>query len=99
NVTVSEFAGTLINAPGMQFPVLDASGIEGRWDLSLNWIVLNPATGSNAPAQSIPEASLPSGGLLLPEAVTKELGLKMELQKRPLPVLVVDHVDERPSEN
>jgi uncharacterized protein (TIGR03435 family) len=99
NITISEFAQRLINAPGMQFPVLDATGIEGRWDLTLNWIVLNQSGGANTPGQTVPEASLPSGGLLLPDAINKQLGLKMELRKRPLPVLVVDHVDENPSEN
>jgi uncharacterized protein (TIGR03435 family) len=29
----------------------------------------------------------------------KQLGLKLVLEKRPLPVLVVDHVDEKPTEN
>lgn len=99
NITISEFAQRLINAPGMQFPVVDATGIEGRWDITLNWIVLNQPGSVNTPGQTVPEASLPSGGLLLPDAVTKELGIKMELRKRPLPVLAIDHVEENPSEN
>lgn len=83
----------------MQFPVLDTTGIEGRWDLTLNWIVLNQSGGVNTPGQTVPEPSLPSGGLLLPDAINKQLGLKMELRKRPLPVLVIDHVEEMPTEN
>jgi uncharacterized protein (TIGR03435 family) len=98
NITISEFAQRLVNAPNMQFPVADATGIEGRWDLSVTWIVPNQP-GANPPSQAASDASLPSGGLLLPEAIEKQLGLKMELRKRPLPVLVIDHLDEKPSEN
>ena len=30
---------------------------------------------------------------------TMQLGLKLEMQKHPLPVLVSDHIDEKPTEN
>jgi uncharacterized protein (TIGR03435 family) len=33
------------------------------------------------------------------EAVTRQLGLKLESQKRPVPVLVIDHIEEKPTEN
>ena len=36
---------------------------------------------------------------LLPEAVRKQLGLKLEMRKRMLPVLVIDHIEEKPAEN
>jgi len=44
-------------------------------------------------------AADPSGALSLPEAVSKQLGLKLELKKRPMQVLVIDHVNEKPTEN
>jgi uncharacterized protein (TIGR03435 family) len=31
--------------------------------------------------------------------MTKQLGLKLEMQKRPLPVLVIDSVQRKPEEN
>ena len=37
--------------------------------------------------------------LSLPEAISKQLGLKLELEKRPAPVLVIDHVEQKPTEN
>ena len=33
------------------------------------------------------------------DAVKRELGLRLEKQQRPLPVLVIDHIEERPTEN
>jgi uncharacterized protein (TIGR03435 family) len=41
----------------------------------------------------------PNGALSLPDAVNKQLGLKLELKKRPMQVLVIDHVEEKPTEN
>ena len=41
----------------------------------------------------------PNGALSLPDAVSKQLGLKLELEKRPAPVLVIDHVERQPTEN
>jgi uncharacterized protein (TIGR03435 family) len=46
-----------------------------------------------------PVASGPGGGLSLFDAISKQLGLKLELQKRPMPVLVIDHVERKPAEN
>jgi uncharacterized protein (TIGR03435 family) len=50
-------------------------------------------------AGGITEASGPSGALSLFDALTKQLGLKLEMQKRPIPVLVIDHVKQKPTEN
>jgi uncharacterized protein (TIGR03435 family) len=45
------------------------------------------------------EAPAPNGAISLMEAVSRQLGLKMEMQKRPTQVLVVDHLEEKPTEN
>ncbi|HWW96560.1 MAG TPA: TIGR03435 family protein [Edaphobacter sp.] len=44
-------------------------------------------------------ASDPSGALTLFDAVNRQLGLKLEKQRRPAPVLVIDHIEEKPTEN
>jgi uncharacterized protein (TIGR03435 family) len=41
----------------------------------------------------------PNGALSMLDAVSKQLGLKLEKQKRPAPVLVIDHIEEKPTEN
>ena len=100
NMTVSEFASTLINARGdVDLPVLDATGIEGRWDFNLRWISSAQLASAKTASQSAGDAPAPAGGLSLPEAIEKEFGLKMELKKRPFPVLVIDHVEKMPTEN
>jgi uncharacterized protein (TIGR03435 family) len=40
-----------------------------------------------------------NGGLTLFGALSKQLALKLEVQKRPMPVPIIDHVEERPTEN
>ncbi len=46
-----------------------------------------------------PVASDPSGGYTIFEALEKELGLKLEIQKRPMPVIVIDGLEEKPTPN
>jgi len=36
---------------------------------------------------------------MLNVAVEKQLGLKLEMQKRPESVVVIDHMEEKPTEN
>ncbi|HVW07478.1 MAG TPA: DUF3738 domain-containing protein [Bryobacteraceae bacterium] len=33
------------------------------------------------------------------DALKKQLGLKLKISKRPQPVLVIDHMEEKPAEN
>ncbi len=80
-------------------PVEDATGIEGSCDFTLSftpsWMLGNPAPQGGVST----EASVPNGGISLAEAVSKQLGLKLEIRKRILPVLVIDHIEEKPTEN
>jgi uncharacterized protein (TIGR03435 family) len=33
------------------------------------------------------------------DAMEKQIGIKMEIQKRPMPVLVIDHIEPKPTDN
>jgi uncharacterized protein (TIGR03435 family) len=55
--------------------------------------------GAPGAAAGLGQASDPVGGYTVFEAVEKQLGLKLEKQKRPMPVIVVDHIEQRPTEN
>ena len=107
NITMAQLAERLQGfALGYShWPVTDATGIDGGWDFSLTWIQrgMMPAScgrGGNAGQPSdAATASDPCGGLTLFEAVEKQLGLKLETQKRPMPVIVIDHLEEKPTDN
>ena len=112
NVTIDQFARELQGYSGfiVKTPVLNKSGIEGRYDLTLSFTgihqleLLGLAQGGATPAPGAPRpegpgANDPTGVVLLQDAVAKQLGLKLVLEKRPIPALVVDHIEEKPSEN
>jgi uncharacterized protein (TIGR03435 family) len=101
NVTMTQFAAQLQDlASGyVKAPIKDATGIEGAWDLSVNFSGVGLLPGRQFDPNAAAGTSDPNGSLTLPEAMQKQLGLKLQMEKRPIPVLVVDHVDEKPSEN
>jgi uncharacterized protein (TIGR03435 family) len=86
-------------------PVLDATGLKDAYDFTLSFSPVGQVAGrGGVPGQGQPGAgeagaSDPNGALSLPEAISKQLGLKMEMQKRSMPVLVIDHIEEKPTDN
>ena len=54
-----------------------------------------PTPNPDPTAAAIGGAADPNG-ISVFEAVEKELGLKLVKQRRPVPVIVMDHVDEEP---
>jgi uncharacterized protein (TIGR03435 family) len=106
NITMAQFAERLQNVgPGLNWPVLDATGIEGGWDLTLTYsqfaMLAGPGRGGDVGQGGLnaPVASDPGGGYTIFEAMEKQLGLKLESQKRPMPVIVIDHIEQKPTEN
>jgi uncharacterized protein (TIGR03435 family) len=68
--------------------------ISSTYLLSSEPSILKPAPHNNPDTNSEPNSALS-----IFDAVSKRLGLKLEKGKRPLPVLVIDHIDETPTEN
>jgi uncharacterized protein (TIGR03435 family) len=111
NMTMAQFADLLQKMANgyIHSPVLDKTGLEGGWDFTLSFSaagLLQSAPGGRGggdAAQQAPggvaTASDPNGALSLPDAINKQLGLKLEEVKRPVPVLIIDHLDEKPTEN
>jgi uncharacterized protein (TIGR03435 family) len=58
-----------------------------------------PGLAGAAPSEAGPIASDPTGAVTLFEAVEKQLGLKLEATKRPVQILVIDHAEQKPTEN
>jgi uncharacterized protein (TIGR03435 family) len=104
NMTMAQIAEELQSiSNGYIFrPVLDATQVKGSWDFTLSFssvaVTRGGGGGGGVPSAGA-AASDPNGALTLFDAVSKQLGLKLEKQRRPEPVLVIDHIEERPTEN
>lgn len=107
NVTMAQFAKLLQSHATDYFAreVADATGISGAWDFTLSFspkaLLQSAGSGGDSvqPGDASPSVLDPSGALSLFDAVSKQLGLKLETRKRMLPVLVIDHIDEKPTDN
>jgi len=104
NITLEQLGILLPNlAFGyIYYPVADGTGLQGSYDLTLAFSsvdrTLAPPPGSNN-QQAGGAAGDPSGAVSLFDAFKNELGLKLEKEKRPMPVLVIDHIEEQPTAN
>jgi uncharacterized protein (TIGR03435 family) len=102
NTTMAQLAASFQNFAGgyIHNSVVDATGIEGAYDFTLNFAAAGVANGRGRGGDAAGDgAADPSGAISLFDAVNKQLGLKLEQQKRPVPVLVIDHVEEKPTDN
>jgi uncharacterized protein (TIGR03435 family) len=83
-----EFVANSLSAMGqLERPVIDRTGLTGNFDFALEW---EPESGANAQPDS--------AGPTFLEALKDQLGIKLESQKGPAEVIILDHV-EHPSEN
>ncbi len=100
NTTMAQFAEQI---PAywvtIRYAVLDGTGIEGAWDFSVHFDTFSMRPGGGATAAADGAASDPTGSISFVDAIQRELGLKLEMHKRPEPVLVIDHMEEYPTEN
>jgi uncharacterized protein (TIGR03435 family) len=99
NVTLAQFAAQLLplSPNDFAYPVVDATGLSGRWDFLLSFTPTGDRRGPSLLAQGNPTD--PNGALSIFEAISRQLGLKLQVRKRILPVLVIDHIEENPTEN
>jgi len=107
NMNMAELASLLPNIASGYLggkPVEDRTGLEGSYDFVLNFSVAGAVNGgggrgADPMAAGAGSAADPSGGMSLFDALSKQLGLKLEMQKRPAPVLVIDHAEQKPTDN
>jgi len=92
NVTMAFIANGFSNFGNLGRPVLDQTGLTGKFDMSVEWV---PET--NEPGGGPDFQPDPSGPYFL-QAVKEQLGLRLVSQKGSTDVLVVDHI-EHPSGN
>jgi uncharacterized protein (TIGR03435 family) len=65
-------------------PVIDTTGLKGKYDFTLHW-VLDGASDESGPT--------------LAGAIQGQIGLKLEPKKGLIDIVVVDHIDKVPTEN
>jgi len=63
--------------------VIDQTGLKGFYNFALEWTA---------------DDSDPAGTSLL-QALQEQLGLKLETIKRTAPVVVIDHMEQKPTDN
>jgi uncharacterized protein (TIGR03435 family) len=94
NTSMSQLAYLLFRGMASGYvgsPVFDATGLEGGWDFTLSF---------SLPAQVPKDATAdPNGAISLPDAMEKQIGIRMAMQKHPVEVLVIDHVERKPTDN
>jgi uncharacterized protein (TIGR03435 family) len=97
-LTLDTFSSWLRPFAGVDRPVINKTGIAGRFSIHLDFAADSTTRGVIPPGGTLPpDASDPIGPSIL-TALQEQLGLKLEPAKAPAEFLVIDHV-ERPSEN
>jgi uncharacterized protein (TIGR03435 family) len=96
NATMQDFAGLLQSAV-LDRPVVDQTGLTGRFDFTLNWTP-DEAQFVGMGIKVPPPSDKPDAPPGLFTAVQEQLGLRLDATKAPVDVLILDHV-EKPSAN
>ncbi len=94
NATMGDFAGIMQNAV-MDRPVVDQTGLSGRFDFTLTWTPDETQFRSSGIRVPPPPAD-GSGPPGLFTAIQEQLGLKFETTRAPVDVIVIDRI-EKPS--
>lgn len=96
--TIAALARHLSNATGRT--VVDKTGLAGRYDYHLDWTpdTIQPAENAVPNAAGISASGPDSDAPSIFTAVEEQLGLRLEPQKAPVQILVIDHA-EKPSPN
>ena len=93
-ISMTDFAARFLSRlPPISRPVLDKTGLEGRYDFTLAL-----AGAPEAGVEGIKRAALEEGFTLFAYALD-QIGLRLEAQKALVEMLVVDHVEKTPTEN
>lgn len=89
--TMAELARVLSRIGGIEREVENRTGLDGRFDFTLEWTP-QPPPGADA------AATVPETGPSIFTALREQLGLRLDAQRGPVRVLVIDRL-ERPTAN
>ena len=93
---MGDFCGLLQNAV-LDRPVIDQSGLTGRFDFQLKWTP-DDSQFAGMGAKIPPPTDAADAPPNLYTAMQEQIGLKLDATRAPADVIIVDHV-EKPSAN
>lgn len=101
NATMHDFTG-LMQSAVLDRPVLDKTGLEGKYDFELDWTpdesqFVNMGVHVPPPSADATKAETNQPPDLY-TAIKEQIGLQLQATKAPADVMVIDHVDH-PSQN
>jgi uncharacterized protein (TIGR03435 family) len=103
NVSMEQFGQMLPRIAGRYtfVPAVDKTGLQGGYDFTLNFSPLEQVQGARPElgAATAGVALDPTGALSLMDAVRRQLGIRLQETRRPVPVLVIDSISEVPLDN
>lgn len=112
NVTMDQFASVLQNLAKSEIKnrVANKTGLAGSYDITFYYsstrklraeaaAAVAATTKQGGETTTDAAASDPNAGLSLVDAFRKELGLKLEKQPASFPALILDHIEQTPTEN
>jgi uncharacterized protein (TIGR03435 family) len=108
NVTMAQFADLAqsMAKSEIKYRVPDKTGLAGAYDFTLYYTTTHKmrvdASAAQAAAKQAGDASSsldPAVGLSIEDAFRKELGIRLERQPGSFPALVLDHIEQTPTEN
>jgi len=94
NATMAELASVMQRVV-LEWPVVDQTGISGRYDFALTWTP-DGAQFGEARARTPAPIDVPNPPPYLATALQQQTGLTLDLVEAPLQVLVVDFVERSP---
>jgi len=92
NALMSDFAGLLQRAI-LDRPVIDQTGLTGRFDFKLNWTPDDSQSGDIGAKIPLPTDSADTPPPLY-TAIQEQIGLKLEATKAPADVMVIDDLEK-----
>jgi uncharacterized protein (TIGR03435 family) len=103
NVTMDQFADMVQAVAGVDVKnrVPNKTGLPGSYDFTLYFTSegkLRTATQAAA-SEAGDTSATPAAGLSVVDAFRKELGLRLEKQPGTYPALILDHIEQTPTEN
>ncbi|MGH9238290.1 MAG: TIGR03435 family protein [Vicinamibacterales bacterium] len=97
NMTMQQFAEELprLSRGSIAGQVLDATGVTGAYDFTLSFSGPSPSPAALAAAGQLD----PGGAVTLFAALERQVGLKLEKRDIPVRVNVLEHIEQKPSDN